>query len=78
MNEAETRLHWVDKWLGTRANKGRLLFQKSGFGGTRRSGGSEKRMQCQMKMIKMRSFSLLHKLRGKTKVQERRGGQGHW
>lgn len=31
-----------------------------------------------MKMIKMRSFSLLHKLRGMIKVQERRGGQGHW
>lgn len=78
MDEAETRLHWVDKWLGTQANKGRLLFQKSGFGGTRRHGGSEKRMQSQMKMIKMRSFSLLHKLRGMIKVQERRGGQGHW
>lgn len=62
VDEAETRLHWVDKWLGTRANKGRLLFQKSGFGGTREHGGSEKKMQSQMMMIKMRSFSLLHKL----------------
>lgn len=77
VDEAETRL-WVDKWLGTRANKGRLLFQKSGFGGTRRHSGSEKKMQSQMMMIKMRSFSLLHKLRGTIKVKERRGGQSHW